>query len=310
MAEVRCPIEVGREREYVATRRDRHEQGRYITAVETPITTAQTIERLRLFTLNISGPSLPRAGRLLSFLNELDPDVIVLTETRSNLGTAHLLASYRHAGYHVASPEAVAGGERGVAIIQRVPAAETPRRRTADLAHRLLISRLGLRRPITLVGAYVPSRDASAVKIERKQTFLAQMTRLLRRISQGDDVILMGDFNIVSRSHVPRYPSFRSWEYESLEHIAACGFVDAFAELNPGVQVYSWVGRTGDGYRYDYGFMTRGLLPQLRECEYINAPRELGLSDHAGVLLTISAEGERLAVRTPEPETQDTLAIA
>lgn len=271
---------------------------------------ARAIDRLRLFTLNISGPSLSRAGRLLAFLTELDPDVIVLTETRANPGTAHIVASYQRAGYEVASPNAAANGERGVAIIQRVPLVEAPVRRTADLAHRLLVSRLGLRQPVTLVGAYVPSRDASAAKIERKQTFLAQMCRLLQRMSQDDDVILMGDFNVVGRSHVPRYPSFRSWEYDSLEDIAACGFVDAFAELNPGVQVYSWVGKTGDGYRYDYGFVSRGLLPRLMDCEYIDAPRELGLSDHAGVLMTISAEGERLDVRVPAPETEAQLTIA
>ena len=53
---------------------------------------------------------------------------------------------------------------------------------------------------------------------------------------------------------------FRSWEYDVLDSFAALGLADVFAELHPGVQAHSWIGRTGNGYRYDYVFVSRALM--------------------------------------------------
>jgi len=140
-----------------------------------------------------------------------------------------------------------------------------------------------------LIGAYVPSRDASPERISRKRRFLMEMTRLLKRLARSELVILMGDLNIVSTSHEPRYRFFKSWEYETFEAITRFGLIDAFSELYPGQQAYTWIGRTGDGYRYDYGFLSEALRPRLIDCEYINEPRDLRISDHAGMLLTLRA---------------------
>jgi exodeoxyribonuclease-3 len=140
---------------------------------------------------------------------------------------------------------------------------------------------------VRLVAAYVPSRDASQQKIERKRTFLDQMSSALRGIADAAPAVFMGDLNIIGRTHVPRYSAFKAWEYDALEQITAAGFTDVYAQLNPGVQVHSWVGRTGLGYRYDYAFVSPGLMEAVEGCEYLHEPRERGLTDHAAVLLTL-----------------------
>ena len=48
---------------------------------------------VRLLTLNISGPSTERAGHLAEFMLGLDPDVVVVTETRANPGPGASSAS-------------------------------------------------------------------------------------------------------------------------------------------------------------------------------------------------------------------------
>ena len=60
----------------------------------------------------------------------------------------------------------------------------------------------------------------------------------LARFPKSTPAIVMGDFNVVGRSHVPRYPAFRSWEYDALARIADSDLVDAFCELHPEL----WVG--------------------------------------------------------------------
>jgi len=242
---------------------------------------------VRFVTLNISGPSTARADRLLEFLPSFEADVLVLTETRQNRGTTQLLDSFRESGYEVVAARSMETSERGVAVIQRAGRAVPLARDLATEArHRLVASEVCAGQSITVVGAYVPSRDTSPEKIARKQRFLSQMTALVCRWTH-ERLVFLGDLNIVSRQHLPRFTTFRCWEYEALESLERYGLVDAYALLHPGDQVHSWIGRKGAGYRYDYAFVSASLIPYLADCEYIHEPRELGLSDHAAVVLTL-----------------------
>jgi exodeoxyribonuclease III len=242
---------------------------------------------LRFATLNVSGPSAARAGRLLEFLPSLEADVLVLTETRQNRGTADLLDAYRDSGYAVVAAKSMDASERGVAVIQRAGrAVPLARELTSEVQHRLVASEVDASQAITVVGAYVPSRDASPAKIARKQRFLSQMTALTDRWSR-ELLVFLGDLNIVSRQHLPRFATFRCWEYDALEALERHGLVDAYMLLHPGEQVHSWIGRKGAGYRYDYAFVSAGLVPYLVDCRYVHEPRELGLSDHAAVVLSL-----------------------
>ena len=244
---------------------------------------------LRFFTLNISGPSIERAERLTEFMLALDLDVIVVTETRSNAGTGRLLAQFADAGYDTHSPLLPSPRERGVAVLSRAASPITIKPTPfVDLPHRLIVADVGTKTPVTLIAVYVPSRDATQPKLERKRRFLAQMIDVVEHFAQSGNVILMGDLNIVGRAHQPRYSAFRSWEYDTLEHVVGHGLVDAYAEIHPGVQAHSWIGRTGNGYRYDYAFVSQPLLADVRACEYLHEPRQRGLSDHAALVLAVN----------------------
>lgn len=256
----------------------------------------------RLFALNISGPSVQRAERLADFMLALDLDVLVLSETRANSGTEWLLAAFADAGYEVQSDLPSSNRERGVAVLSRVAtpgSVEQPS--PVDLSHRLVIGDLGEATRTTLLAAYVPSRDATRPKLERKRRFLAQLLRVVEHSARAGRVILMGDLNVVGREHLPRYSAFRSWEYDALDRVVDHGLVDVFAELHPGVQAHSWIGRTGNGYRYDYAFVSDDLVDAVRECEYMHEPRERGLSDHAAVVLTL-CRSTLVSANSPERE--------
>ena len=245
--------------------------------------------QIRALTLNISGPSLERAGRIISFLAEVNPDVLVLTETRPTPGTAHVLQSFRSSGYDVQMLIPSTSGERGVAVVHRLSNTEQIPRPSIQLNHRLVAIRLCLDVPVILVGMYVPSRDSSPQKITRKKTFLSETHRFLNSLDRSEHMLLMGDFNVVHRTHVPRYTSFRAWEYDFLDDLSQLNLVDTFCELHPGVQAHSWIGRKGAGYRYDYAFLSRSLQERVDECAYISQCREQGVTDHAGLLVTLKS---------------------
>ena len=209
------------------------------------------------------------------------------------------------AGYqtHLILPPTAA--ERGVAALSRAASSRTVEQPTGvELSHRLTVTDIA--GTVTLIGVYVPSRDATGPKMDRKRRFLTQTLEVVQHAAQTGRVVLMGDLNIVSRAHRPRYRAFRSWEYDALDSIAGFGLVDAFTETHPGVQAHSWIGRTGNGYRYDYAFVSEDLVESVRGCEYLHEPREQGLSDHAALLLTLhrnvlAAGDDRSSADRPPP---------
>lgn len=252
----------------------------------------------RLFTLNIGGPSLDRASRIADYLLQQDLEAIVLTETRPNAGTAALIDALCSWGYEASWPVPPVSGERGVALLCRSTHTSRFSRQSGDLGHRLVVKTVTMPSPVTLVAAYVPSRDASSPKIARKQRFLRELVEVLSDSAHHERTVVMGDFNVVGRDHVPRYSAFRAWEYDLIDRIGELGFVDVFASLHPGVQAHSWIGRTGDGYRYDYVFVSRDLAEAALSCEYVHEVRDARLSDHAGVLLTLATVNAARAMST------------
>jgi len=103
--------------------------------------------------------------------------------------------------------------------------------------------------------------------------------------------ILMGDLNILEPDHQPHYPFFAPFEYGFYQCLLEeFEMVDAFRHVNPMLVEHSWVGRTGDGYRYDHIFCSRSLIEALRACAYIAEPRLSRLSDHSALTVSLNLD--------------------
>jgi exodeoxyribonuclease-3 len=262
---------------------------------------------LSVLTLNIANPSPDRAQRQLTWLAGREEHVLVLTETKASQGCALLAGAFRAAGYTVFdSPPAP--GEYGVMIASRVRA--EPDHLTTGLGY--LPSRAAsclLPTPdgtMRLVGAYVPSRDASVEKTERKRRWLAEFGAILDSAGGPHPVVLAGDLNVLEPGHQPRYRFFTDFEYDFYRSLTdRHGLVDAYRHQHPDTVEHSWVGRTGDGYRYDHAFCTAALGDRITGCGYDHTPRLERLSDHSALTM-------QLAVTSPPalPVTDPTTATA
>jgi exodeoxyribonuclease-3 len=91
------------------------------------------------------------------------------------------------------------------------------------------------------------------------------------------------------------------FEYALFDALAAAGLADAHHHLTPGVQQYSWFGRAGTGYRFDYLHVGAGLSDRLRDGGYLQEPREQRLTDHAAVTLDLDLPVDALDVRPTPP---------
>lgn len=255
---------------------------------------------LSVLTLNVQAAALPRAQRLLAWLNAREDTLIILTETSNGPGTAHLLGQCRAAGLYVAhtpSPD----GDRGCVIISRLPATARPDLLAGiSLPGRAAIATLDTDPAVTVLGLYVPSSDRAPDKVAKKRFFLTSVLDGLCKLSdsQRAHLIVGGDYNVVSRHHQPRYLGFLPFEYDFLDALDRLGLVDAHQRLHPGVQAYSWIGRGGNGYRFDYLHIGAALTPYLARCDYLHQPRDQKLSDHAAVAATLRLTVDHLAMAT------------
>lgn len=264
------------------------------------------MSELSLLTFNIGNPSLERAQRQLAWLAGRHEGVLVLTETKDSAGCRLLADAFTSAGYHVAYP-LPRDGDYGVLIASKITAS------TDDFGSRVgylpsraaAITLAAPAGPIDVIGAYVPSRDAGAEKTERKRKWLhACQSALASRPSRA--AVFLGDLNVLEPGHQPHYPFFAAFEYDFYRQLTdTCDLVDAFRALNPDTVEHSWVGRTGDGYRYDHVHCTRDLASGLLSCDYIHQPRLDRLSDHSALSARLTVDpGQRLITSDPAAATE------
>ena len=259
---------------------------------------------LTLLTFNIGNPSPERAQRQLSWLAGREEHVLVLTETKASAGCQLLADAFTTAGYAVCHP-GPGPGEYGTMIVSRVAA--TPDGfgdRVGYLPSRAAAVVLPAPGgPLRVIGLYVPSRDASADKTERKRKWLAACDAALGAVTGEMPAIVLGDLNVLEPGHQPRYSFFAPFEYDFYQALAgAHGLADAFRHLHPQDAEYSWVGRTGDGYRYDHAFCSRSLRDLITACGYLHQPRQDKLSDHSALTPRLGFTPPT-ALRTSDPLT-------
>jgi exodeoxyribonuclease III len=227
---------------------------------------------------------------------------MVLTETKASAGCQLLANAFAAAGYQVTHPEP-GPGEYGTMIIARTTAtADSFGDKIGFLPSRAASVILpAAKGPLLVIGLYVPSRDASVDKTERKRKWLTACYAALTSVSAEMPVIVAGDLNILEPGHRPRYPFFAPFEYEFYQAlIDAHGLTDAFRHLHPNDAEYSWVGRTGDGYRYDHVFCSGSLRDLIADCHYLHQPRQDKLSDHSALTVRFNlAPPQTLPVSDP-----------
>lgn len=251
-----------------------------------------SLNAFSLFCWNVGNPSFERASEQALWLHKQGFDVLVLTECKRSRGCFFLERYFQAYGYHVVFPKPE-GNEFGVFLASRYPLMPSVFSDRVDYLSSRVASAI-VSYPTTkleIIGIYVPSRNSSYEKKKKKRHFLNKLLDALEAVPIYLPRIFCGDLNIIEPNHTPRYPVFENWEYEFYEALSSFKLKDAFRHLNPSLQEYSWIGRTGDGYRYDHCFVSIDLLQAVHKCYYLHKPRNLKLSDHSALVIEIDLRG-------------------
>lgn len=248
-------------------------------------------KEIKLLTWNICNPSIERAEKQVSWLKQTDYDIIFLTECKSSKGCEFIERIFKFWGYFVLF-HVPNDNEYGTMIISKYPILEITLVKDMELLFSRVESvKISINEiDVECIVIYVPSRDRSEKKILRKKIFLNKLLDLLKKEPENRNVIITGDFNILEPNHVPHYPFFLDWEYNFYNELINLKYIDIFRYLYPQQNEYSWIGRTGDGYRYDYFFVTKELVTLIQECNYLHEIRLNKLSDHSGLYMKLNLQ--------------------
>ena len=251
---------------------------------------------MRVVTLNANGIRSAAAKGAFAWLRGQDADVVCLQETK-----AHEPQLEGHdidlPGYHRFFFDAERPGYSGTALYCRQKPREVIRGFGVDefdREGRYLEARLP---GISVVSLYLPSGSSGperqASKFRFLEAFLPQLQRLRRR---REPVLLCGDWNIAHKEIDLRnwksnqknsgfLPEERAWMDELF---GTLGFVDAFREVQPGPDHYTWWSNRGQawaknvGWRIDYQIATPGIGATAQAASIYKEQR---FSDHAPLVM-------------------------
>ncbi len=251
---------------------------------------------MRVITVNVCGIRSAAAKGLFRWLARQRADFICLQETKSQ---EHQLAGHgtELKGYHAFFHDAEKKGYAGVALYSR----ERPTRVRRgfgtpefDREGRYLEAEVG---GLSVVSLYLPSGSAGPERQASKFRFLEAFTPHLESLRRRRrHYILCGDWNIAHRAIDLRnwrsnqknsgfLPEERAWLDRLFE---GGGYVDAFREVCPKPDQYTWWSNRGRarennvGWRIDYQVVSRSLAGRARRASIYKEKR---FSDHAPLIM-------------------------
>jgi exodeoxyribonuclease-3 len=247
---------------------------------------------MRVITVNVCGIRSAAQKGLFEWLRRQKADFICLQETKCQ---EDQLAGHdvELSGYHSIFHDAQRKGYSGVALYSRHKPDKVIRGFGVpefDAEGRYLEAQFA---DLSIVSLYLPSGSAGPERQASKFRFLdAFMPHLIRLRRRRRQYVLSGDWNIAhkpidlknwkaNQKNSGFLPEERAWMDRLFDSV---GYIDAFREVNPEPDQYTWWSNRGQaraknvGWRIDYQVVSATLAGKARAASIYKDQR---FSDHA-----------------------------
>ncbi len=251
---------------------------------------------MRILSLNANGIRAAARKGFFDWLPAQNVDFVCIQETKAQLPQL-VDRAFFPAGYHCFYHDAEKKGYSGVALYSRLQPDQVSYGlgwEEFDREGRWLRADFG---NLSVISLYLPSGTSKDERQQFKYRCMDHFQPMLAELAaDGRDYVICGDWNIAhkeidlknwkaNQKNSGFLPEERAWLDEVFGPV---GLVDAFREVDPRPDRYTWWsnrGRAWDnnvGWRIDYHVVSQGLKDRVRGAEIYVEGR---FSDHAPLIL-------------------------
>lgn len=255
---------------------------------------------MKIISYNVNGIRAAISKGFLSWLEQANPDVVCLQETKAQKDQLDL-ALFEAAGYpfHYWF-SAQKKGYSGVAILSK--------KQPNHIAYGTGISHMdkegrNLRidfDELSIMSLYLPS-GTNTLRLAYKFTYMDDFRKYIDVLKQDiPNLVILGDYNICHQPidiHDPvrnkKVSGFLPEERDWLDRFIESGFIDSFRHFNTNPHCYSWWSYRANarvnnkGWRIDYALVSSALQDQLQAATILPEARH---SDHCPIVVEIGAD--------------------
>ncbi len=253
---------------------------------------------MRLISWNLNGIRAAIRKDFLSSLQQLQPDVLCVQETKAQDHQV-LEAVGDLAGYEIYSHCAVRPGYSGTAVFTRL--------KPVTIQYGMGIEEhdqegrvISLEFPeFHLVTVYTPNSGQELKRLEYRERWDQAFREHVVSLEKSKPVIVCGDLNVCHRpidiarpqANYNKSAGYTQIEIDGLDRLLDAGYIDTFRYFYPDTVKYSWWSMRGGarekniGWRLDYFLASKALENRFKAAEILN---EYYGSDHCPVVLELS----------------------
>jgi len=247
---------------------------------------------MKFISWNVNGIRAVLKKGFLDFLDEHNPDIICLQETKAHKEQVDInLEKYPFDYWN----SAVKKGYSGTAIFSK----KEPLNVIYDMG---IESHDQEGRVITvefesyfLITVYTPNSKRELLRLEYRQEWDIDFLKFVKELEKKKPVIFCGDLNVAHKEidlknpkTNRRNPGFTDEERASFDNIVEAGFIDTFREFTHEEGHYTWwsymfqARKKNIGWRIDYFCVSEALKSNLKDAYILK--NVLG-SDHAPIVM-------------------------
>ena len=248
---------------------------------------------MNIMSWNVNGLRAITGKNFYDFINEFNPDILCLQETKIQAGQIDLNLSEYEQYFCYADKK----GYSGTAILSKV--------KPLNVSYGIGIDEHDHEgRVITaeyenfyLVCAYIPNSQTELKRLDYRRVFNSAIEEYLVGLDKIKPVLFCGDLNVAHKEIDIKNPKtnlrnagFTIEERDDFTRLLSRGFTDSFRALYPDEVKYSWwsykfkAREKNTGWRIDYFVVSNRFMSEIKDAYILN---EVMGSDHCPVGITI-----------------------